>query len=94
MLQSASRGGSGARGGSPWRGGVSLAGGVGGCSPWQGGFSLAGGVLPTGAPPPVNRMTNRCKNITLATTSLRPVKMFLIPFKNFGVWYSFDFWDW
>ena len=24
-------------------------------------------------PPPVNRMTNRCKNITLATTSLRPV---------------------
>ena len=24
--------------------------------------------------PPVNRMTNRCKNITLATTSLRPVK--------------------
>ena len=25
--------------------------------------------------PPVNRMTNRCKNITLATTSLRPVKM-------------------
>ena len=27
-------------------------------------------------PPPVNRMTNRCKNITLATTSLQPVKMF------------------
>ena len=25
--------------------------------------------------PPVNRMTNRCKNITLATTSLRPVNM-------------------
>ena len=25
--------------------------------------------------PPVNRMTNRCKNITLATTSLRPVKI-------------------
>ena len=24
-------------------------------------------------PPPVNRMTDRCKNITLATTSLRPV---------------------
>ena len=23
--------------------------------------------------PPVNRMTDRCKNITLATTSLRPV---------------------
>ena len=29
--------------------------------------------------PPVNRMTNRCKNITLATTSLRPVKMVRIP---------------
>ena len=25
--------------------------------------------------PPVNRMTNRCKNITLATTSLPPVKI-------------------
>ena len=61
-------------GGSPWQeGGFCLAGGVlpgrggGGGSPWQGGFSL----LET---PPVNRMTNRCKNITLATTSLRPVK--------------------
>ena len=37
-----------------------------------GGALLAGGVLPTGDPP-VNRMTNRCKNITLTTTSLRPV---------------------
>ena len=27
----------------------------------------------THAPPPVNRITDRCKNITLATTSLRPV---------------------
>ena len=27
----------------------------------------------TEADPPVNRMTDRCKNITLATTSLRPV---------------------
>ena len=65
-------------GGSPWQaGGVLLAGGVGlslagggalparGGSPWQGGFSLAD--------PPVNRMTDRYKNITLATTSLRPV---------------------
>ena len=26
-------------------------------------------------PPPMNRMTNSSKNITLATTSLRPVKM-------------------
>ena len=34
-----------------------------------------GGGIPacTEADPPVNRMTNRCKNITLATTSLRPV---------------------
>ena len=28
-------------------------------------------------PPPGNRMTNRCKNITLATSSLRPVKMYV-----------------
>ena len=28
--------------------------------------------------PPVNRMTDRCKNITLATTSLRPVNMFVL----------------
>ena len=47
-------------GGLPARG-VLPAGG----SPWQ-------GVLPTGDPP-MNRMINRCKNITLATTSLRPV---------------------
>ena len=45
-----------------------------GCVP-----GLGGGVcvwcVPCGIPPapPVNRMTNRCKNITLATTSLRPV---------------------
>ena len=43
------------------------------------GFSLPGGVslVPGGAcpetPPPVNRITDTCKNITLATTSLRPV---------------------
>ena len=30
----------------------------------------AGQVLP-----PINRMTDRCKNFTLATTSLRPVIM-------------------
>ena len=29
--------------------------------------------------PPVNRMTDRCKNITLATTSLRPVKIPIMP---------------
>ena len=46
--------------------------------------SAPGGLLPgsvvsqhalrqTPHPPPVNRMTDRCKNITLATTSLWPV---------------------
>ena len=84
-----SRGGLPGRGGEVLpgrqRGGFSLAGGlvqgVGGClvlggSPWQaeGGFPLAGGFS-LADPPPVNRMTDRCKNITLATTSLRPVKM-------------------
>ena len=46
------------------------------------GVSAPGGVCSGGVvsqhalrqtPPPVNRMTDRCKNITLATTSLRPV---------------------
>ena len=31
--------------------------------------------IPPPPPPPVNRMTDRCKNITLATTSLQPVKI-------------------
>ena len=50
------------------QGGMSGLGGLvqGGCV-WSVGVS-AGQVLP-----PVNRMTDRCKNITLATTSLRPV---------------------
>ena len=30
---------------------------------------------PPPPPPPVNRMTDRCKNITLAKTSFRPVKI-------------------
>ena len=54
--------------------------GPGGGLPAQGGFSLPGGVsawsggaLPARRPPPVNRITHTCKNITLATTSLRPV---------------------
>ena len=37
---------------------------------------LGGGGIPActeADTPPVNRMTDRCKNITLATTSLRPV---------------------
>ena len=56
--------------------GVSDPGGVcsgGGCSR---GCLTRGGLLQGGLPqthPPVNRMTDRCKNITLATTSLRPV---------------------
>ena len=67
------------RGGSPCLG-VSLPGRV---LP-AGGFSLLGVSLPGGLlggegfslleTPPVNRMTDTCKNITLATTSLRPVR--------------------
>ena len=48
------------------RGGVP---GPGGCT-WSGG---GGGVYLVRYSPPVNRMTNRCKNITLAKTSFRPV---------------------
>ena len=64
-------GGSPCWGGSPCRGGLLARGGS-----LPGGVSLPGGspcrgVLPTGDPP-MNRMTNRCINITLATTSLRP----------------------
>ena len=40
-----------------------------GGSPWSQGGS------PENPPPPVNRITDTCKNITLATTSLRPVIM-------------------
>ena len=47
------------------RGGLCLVRGGGVCS--QGGLPGPGGVFPSGDPPPVNRMTNRCKNITLAT---------------------------
>ena len=58
-----------------WSGGVS---GLGGCLVQ--GVSGPGGVWSRGVSagqvlPPVNRITDRCKNITLATTSLRPVKM-------------------
>ena len=42
------------------------------CFPGGGGPpSSRGGLL--ARPPPVNRMTDRCKNITLAKTSFRPV---------------------
>ena len=46
--------------------------GLGGFSLVQGGYPWSGGVLRR--TPPVNRITDTCKNITLATTSLRPVK--------------------
>ena len=54
--------------------GVYLVPGVGVLSPR--GCLLPGGWYPSmhwGRHPPVNRMTDRCKNVTLATTSLRPV---------------------
>ena len=41
---------------------------------WSQGVYLALGGPGQVLPPPVNRMTNRCKNITLAKTSFRPVK--------------------
>ena len=70
------------QGGSPWQGGassqgVSLAWGCllprggllgRGVPPWQ------GGLLEAEPPPPVDGITDTSKNITLATTSLRPVK--------------------
>ena len=54
-------------GGSTWsRGG----------SPWSwGGVCLVLGGFSGDPTPPVNRITDTCKNITLATTSLRPVKI-------------------
>ena len=75
---SALGGGVCSQGGCLLPGGVSALGGLcllrGVCSR---GVSAPGGVsqhaLRQIPPPPVNRMTNRCKNITLATTSLRPV---------------------
>ena len=74
MLQSSSRGG----GSSPWSGGVLPAGGV---SAWSwgglpgpgGGVCLVPGGFSGDPLPPVYRITDTCKNITLATTSLRPV---------------------
>ena len=60
--------------GVPGSGGFSLPGGGGGGLPGPEGWGSAwsrGGASPE--TPPVNRITNTCKNITLATTSLRPV---------------------
>ena len=46
---------------------------------WGGERLIPGGVVSQHAlrqtPPPVDRITDKSKNITLATTSLRPVKM-------------------
>ena len=52
--------------------------GPGGGSAWSrvvcsGGSASVPFGIPSPSFPPVNRMTNRCKNITFATTSLRPV---------------------
>ena len=76
---------SGGGGGVPGLGGVwSRGGGVSG--PGRGVCAWLGGVLPQCLvgyhTPPVNRMTDRCKNITLATTLLRPVKIFVITVKG------------
>ena len=62
-------------------GGFARGGCAGGCP--RGGVCARGGSGPMGVvsqhalrqTSPINRMTDRCKNITLATTSLRPVKM-------------------
>ena len=56
-------------------GGTCLVQGVSGLGVVSGpGRSGRGGAVPGQIlPPPVNRMTHTCKNITLATTSFRPV---------------------
>ena len=68
------------RGGSAWSRGVCSQGNLPsrGGSAWSGGGVVVctqGGGIPacTEADPPVNRMNDRCKNFTLATTLLRPV---------------------
>ena len=70
--------------GGVWSGGCLV---PGGCAGQVGGVWFQGGLVPGGClvrlgvcagqvpPPPMNRMTNRCKNITLAKTSFRPVKI-------------------
>ena len=68
------------RGGSASWGGLLLGGSAfwGECLLLWGGLPLWGGWVVSHhalrQTPTVNRMTDRCKNITLATTSLRPVK--------------------
>ena len=74
------------RGGSPWSGGGGLP-GPRGCLPDLEGFSLVLGGSPE--TPPVDRITDTCKNITLATTSLRPVIMMFLPSGRYRVLDSF-----
>ena len=58
------------------KGGLLAGGGLpaGGGSPCLGGLPARGVSLPETPPPSVDRITDTSKNITLATTSLRPVK--------------------
>ena len=51
----------------------------------RGGYSIPACTEADTPPPLVNRMTNRCKNITLATTSLRPVKRLVIHWKRYSI---------
>ena len=69
-------------GGSPCRGGLHARGGgrfsMPGGSPSLGGSPCWGGGVLLARPPPVNRMTDRCKNITLAKTSFQPVNILVV----------------
>ena len=47
--------------------------GGGGCLP-GGGWSVQGGVYPGGVSPPVNRITDRCKNITLPQVHQKAIR--------------------
>ena len=75
-------------GGCTWSGGgvPGPGGGVylvqGGHGPGPGGLYLARGGTWSGTPPPVNRMTNRCKNITLPQTSFAGGKNVFLQQKN------------
>ena len=81
MLESASPGGGSVcllQGGGSAPGGGGGVSAPGGCLLWGGVCSWGGGIpaCTEADPPPVNRMNaDRCKNITLATTSLRPVNI-------------------
>ena len=75
-------------GGCTWSQGVYLVWGVylvtGGCTKHPGVYLVLGGVpgpggtICPGIPPPVNRMTNRCKNITLPQTSFAEGKYMVL----------------